>query len=453
MTVIAGPAITPTGNGLIYFSDPGNKKSYSSTENLYPTSENWGLMLTSSTPSPYYQVSAGGPDGGAYYVTTVTNTVSSNYWFEWGNTVSLNAGDTVTQTFHIRPITTSSGTLQTAALQFWTGAGRAWTTTRYVQFTLGTTASVLSYSFGTSTGSISVLDNGWYRISQTAIADQAGYSGMSLFLSGAVGFNTGTIYHFAAAQIEKNPQFTGYTPTYGTAITRGTGLSDLSLTSSTLSTFVNGNAVYYPANGGYLNLGPANYVSNNITNYAYINTPLSGTRFSATSDFTISTWFNFGNNFSTLTNVMGTLAGSLYFNGWGLQWFGNTTTYQISTWVRTSVGIVGCYNAYDSAGPGDGYNCNTSTWYNATMVYSTINAYHAIYVNGQLANIANPPLTTGTFVVTNPNFNIGSSNGSGGGATQVPFPGSFGPTQVYNRMLSSDEIQQNFNAFRGRYGI
>jgi hypothetical protein len=134
MTIIAGPAITPTGNGLIYFSDPGNKKSYSSTENLYPTSENWGLLLTSSTPSPYYQVSAGGPYGGAYYVTTVTNTVSSNYWFEWGNTVSLNAGDVVTQTYHIRPITTSAGTLQTVGLQFWNGAGRAWTTYRYASF-------------------------------------------------------------------------------------------------------------------------------------------------------------------------------------------------------------------------------------------------------------------------------------------------------------------------------
>jgi len=451
MTIIAGPVIS---SGLIYFSDPGNKKSYNPSENLYPQSETLnagGYSFINDAPSPYYQVNSGGPYGGVYFVTTVT-TYSGNYWFEWGNTVSLNAGDTVTQTWHVRPYVTATNTMTQIQLQLWTGAGRAWTTTRLVTFNLGSNPSVSGYSYSTSqTGAISVLDNGWYRISQTATADQSGYSGMSLFVGSLS--TTGTTYHFAAAQIEKNPQFTGYTPTYGTAITRATGLSDLSLTSSTLSTFVNGNAVYYPANGGYLNLGPANYISNNITNYAYINTPLSGIRFSATSDFTISTWFNFGNNFSTLTNIMGTLAGSLYFNGWGLQWFGNTTTYQISTWVRTSVGIVGCYGVYDSAGPGNGYNCNTSTWYNATMVYSTINAYHAIYVNGQLANIANPPLTTGTFVVTNPNFNLGSSNGAGGGATQVPFPGSFGPTQVYNRMLSSDEIQQNFNAYRGRYGL
>jgi hypothetical protein len=466
MTIIAGPSVVNSAtSGLIYYIDPGNSKSYSSAENLYPTSENWGLMLTSSTPSSYYQVSTGGPYGGPYYVTTVTSTISSNYWFEWGNTVYLNAGDTVTQTYHIRPITTSAGTLQTVGLQFWNGAGRAWTTYRYASFTLGTTASVYYTSGGTSTASISLLDNGWYRISQTATTDQAGYSGMSLYVSGNVGFNTGTIYHFAAAQIEKNAQFTGYVPTYGSAQNRGTSLIDITGINTTATTFFDNNGIsfspiYVPSNGGNLNFGAINYANNNLTPaYGYIISPIPTNYFSATSDLSITTWVNFGTTYSTLTNVMGTLAGSMSFNGWGIQWFGGTSQYQINTWIRTTVGIVSVFggDAVNQTGTGTGgsggWTVNTSTWYNVGMVYSTLNNYHAMYLNGKLIGTASPALTTGTFALTNPNFNIGSANGAGGGATQVSFPGSFGPTMLWNRALTAAEVQQLFNAHRGRYGV
>jgi hypothetical protein len=33
------------------------------------------------------------------------------------------------------------------------------------------------------------------------------------------------------------------------------------------------------------------------------------------------------------------------------------------------------------------------------------------------------------------------------------FKGSIASTQIYNRALSAAEVAQNFNAFRGRYGI
>jgi hypothetical protein len=33
------------------------------------------------------------------------------------------------------------------------------------------------------------------------------------------------------------------------------------------------------------------------------------------------------------------------------------------------------------------------------------------------------------------------------------FNGNVGNVQIYNRALSATEVQQNFNALRGRYGI
>ena len=51
-------------------------------------------------------------------------------------------------------------------------------------------------------------------------------------------------------------------------------------------------------------------------------------------------------------------------------------------------------------------------------------------------------------------FSIGM-NGNTAGAINTPllFEGSIGTTQVYNRALSAEEVSQNFNALRGRYGL
>jgi hypothetical protein len=52
-----------------------------------------------------------------------------------------------------------------------------------------------------------------------------------------------------------------------------------------------------------------------------------------------------------------------------------------------------------------------------------------------------------TAYASNP-FYIGNVSGSG-----FPYKGDIALTQIYNRALSADEIQQNFNALRGRFGI
>ena len=49
-------------------------------------------------------------------------------------------------------------------------------------------------------------------------------------------------------------------------------------------------------------------------------------------------------------------------------------------------------------------------------------------------------------------FTIGKA-GSGGGDSGYPWRGRVTMSRIYNRALSAEEIQQNFNAVRGRYGI
>jgi hypothetical protein len=90
-----------------------------------------------------------------------------------------------------------------------------------------------------------------------------------------------------------------------------------------------------------------------------------------------------------------------------------------------------------------------NTWYNAVFVaeYDGTNTIMRIYVNGILD-------ATDTFV------GVQSSTGLlcfGDGRTfSLPwyrFIGKIAAAKIYNRVLSANEIQQNFQALRGRYGV
>jgi hypothetical protein len=86
-----------------------------------------------------------------------------------------------------------------------------------------------------------------------------------------------------------------------------------------------------------------------------------------------------------------------------------------------------------------------NTWYNLSMTYDS-NYLVNVYINGSLSQSgsANNP---GGF---SNQFNIGGYYNSGYGS---PINAQIPVVQVYNRALSADEVSQNFNALRGRYGI
>lgn len=86
---------------------------------------------------------------------------------------------------------------------------------------------------------------------------------------------------------------------------------------------------------------------------------------------------------------------------------------------------------------------STNTWYNFTVTYD--GSFIKIYLNSALDNSV---AKTG-FMTPNPVWlNIGRVY-----YNNSYFAGSISNVQIYNRALSAAEIQQNFNATRGRYGI
>jgi hypothetical protein len=112
----------------------------------------------------------------------------------------------------------------------------------------------------------------------------------------------------------------------------------------------------------------------------------------------------------------------------------------------------GLYNG--AANPyitGPGYSANT--WYHIVMTYNGATNILTLYVNGvsqgTVVNTkANP--TPGTFLAwAKPDIASGSYVG---GATGY-FAGQTGAWKVYSSALSADQVNQNFNALRSRYGL
>lgn len=87
---------------------------------------------------------------------------------------------------------------------------------------------------------------------------------------------------------------------------------------------------------------------------------------------------------------------------------------------------------------------NTANWYQIVGTYTA--GSRILYINGVQVN---SDTQTGTIATNNSGMYVGAY----GTGTGYYYNGSLSICRVYNRVLSATEVQQNFNAMRGRYGI
>lgn len=164
---------------------------------------------------------------------------------------------------------------------------------------------------------------------------------------------------------------------------------------------------------------------------------LSNEIFSQTLFSTLETWVNMS-EFRNWTCMINHAFGGSYSNTTGPGLWSNTGGYQFV--VGTGV----------SGNPSGGsqvlsFSANTNEWYHIT---GTINGTDMrMYVNGELHQSATTsinPVQSHTSPIV-----IGRRS-----VTTTPVMiGNIGLVKAYNRPLTPEEIQQNFNATRGRYGI
>jgi hypothetical protein len=94
------------------------------------------------------------------------------------------------------------------------------------------------------------------------------------------------------------------------------------------------------------------------------------------------------------------------------------------------------------------YNYDSMGWVNLVGVWNR-SSFATMHLNGfSLGNISNISSKSSVDLQTSFNLRV-SSRDSGGGY----FNGQMSQVCIYNRALTNQEIQQNFNALRGRYGI
>jgi hypothetical protein len=192
-----------------------------------------------------------------------------------------------------------------------------------------------------------------------------------------------------------------------------------------------------------------------------------------------TSWYDTsGNNYSgTITNgpaFSGQNGGMITFDGTNdhivIPGFSITGSFTIEVWCFTTslsgVIVVGKYGggSYDfwvgvfssifkfsisiSGSKAEPYTATISanTWYHVTAVYNATALTASIYLNGTLSQTV-----SGTFAFQNPpgNYAVGAFGQNGG----YYWPGNIPIHRYYNRVLTSAEILQNYNATKGRFGL
>lgn len=214
-----------------------------------------------------------------------------------------------------------------------------------------------------------------------------------------------------------------------------------------------------------------------------------------------STWFDISNNGNngTLTNgplYTGSNYGAIVFDGVDDFISGSDTPFRFSTtftidlymyWDgldKTNVSLLGKrngspYNQYSfflnngnpyTGGTGKSiaffaredaassakdtlltYTFPSASIYNITATVNT--TYQALYINGNLISSSTKNYTGDTFNIQGRDLLISTNRDNVGTGILPTFNNKIYTVKIYNRALSQLEVQQNFNALRGRYGI
>ena len=117
---------------------------------------------------------------------------------------------------------------------------------------------------------------------------------------------------------------------------------------------------------------------------------------------------------------------------------------------RFGVGYNGIYYLvgpnYTEATVSWGENLNSSLWYHAVATWDRTNAYRvSIYLNSIYKNFGSMPTTQTAMQNGAPGLVRGGCCGL--------YTGKIALFKVYNRLLSNQEISQNYNALKSRFGL
>lgn len=288
-----------------------------------------------------------------------------------------------------------------------------WTFSCYVRRQDGEAIPSMSVYLYTTTadaaaGTITDVGGGWYRIHRTKVGTVAAVS-----LAGFTGMASNVKYYLSGAMLTK----TQY-PVYPTSplATRSNTQSLLDLTGN--NTITSSSLTY----------GTDSFTFNGSTNTLTCGNNSAIAAISGTTAVTVEAWVNLTGYGSTSGYGVITHKG----NPWAWLMENPSNRMQIRFGLSIS-GDVACTDSTTHA---------LNTWYQFVGSYDGTNM--RFYRNGVLTNTV---AASGTLGGTGISMVVGSFSGAYFSQGQIPV------VKIYNRTLSADEVSQNFNALRGRYGI
>ena len=226
--------------------------------------------------------------------------------------------------------------------------------------------------------------------------------------------------------------FTVHVFTSSGTFTVGDRVGGLS-TSKIVGTLNNmGSSNYNSANKGYFTFDGSNeYINLNTTFSDYIGVSLP------------TTWEAFV--YLNTSNNNETIIGSSWATG-GVLFRKTGSTHTPSNRIRF------LYFTNGSAGTGfdsqstfaSGWHHFVATYNGSGLSYGNFNFYH----NGIIANITNPTFGTPT-TIPNRTFNVGGISAE----NTAYWSGNIAYVKLYNKLLSADQILDNYNATKGRFGL
>jgi hypothetical protein len=180
------------------------------------------------------------------------------------------------------------------------------------------------------------------------------------------------------------------------------------------------------ANGGSFTFDGTNeYISANISNFFT----------SYSQQITMEAWIYIPTSATWTNGFYGNIFTRGYFDGSHGLWR-TTTNNQVAFYCRT---IGAGTNVHSLA------TIARDTWYQLVGVWTGSGTQ--LYINGQLADSDSGSLGD---TENNVPFEIGR-NTAAGGADGNYFTGNQAGHKIYNRALTPQEIQQNYNALKGRF--
>lgn len=254
-------------------------------------------------------------------------------------------------------------------------------------------------------------DDGWYRVTWL-------YNGASMTLNSLTGLQgtapSSKTFYITDYQVEALSFSTPFAGVSGASRSNTQSLLDQTNNSTPTAT-----SLTYSSDGTFSFNGSSDTMD--------CGNPSALSAIAGTSAVSVEAWVN-------LSGYGSSSYGVITHKGYPWTWLmeNPSNTMKIRFYLSNS-GDVSCSDSATHA---------LNTWYHFTGTYD--GSYMRFYRNGVLTNSV---AGSGTLGGASSNMVIGSYSGAYYSQGQIPV------IKIYNKTLTDQEIRQNFNALRGRYGI